>query len=221
MTTTAEWNGVTQAALLDDEYAAIRHALADASKSGDWPQVFKILNTNAELINTSRPDGKALYTPLHQAAYTGAGITVVRELIDLGAWRCLKNADGHRPVDVAARTGHTHLLEALEPAYKYHVPAAVLQAIQHHFHAVILQTIGQKLSLHNLRFPELEPLLELDECKMWFPVPGMYGGFSFWLDSFGAEAKLVSESWCRVAEGSGMRYEITGSGSTLVAEGFV
>ena len=30
---------------------------------------------------------------------------------------------------------------------------------------------------HGLRLPELEPLLELGRPKMWFAVPGMYGGF--------------------------------------------
>ncbi len=45
--------------------------------------------------------------------------------------------------------------------------------------------------------------------QMWFPVPGMYGGFSYRLESAGVEAKLVSESWCRVVGGSGQRHEIT------------
>jgi hypothetical protein len=49
----------------------------------------------------------------------------------------------------------------------------------------------------------------------------MYGGFSYRLGAAGVEAKLVSESWCRVAEGSGQRHEITSAGSRLVAEGFV
>jgi hypothetical protein len=56
---------------------------------------------------------------------------------------------------------------------------------------------------------------------MWFPVPGMYGGFSYRLESVGVEAKLVSESWCRVVGGSGQRHEITSAGSQLVEEGFV
>jgi len=72
-----------------------------------------------------------------------------------------------------------------------------------------------------LRLPELEVLLELDRPQMWFPVPGMYGGFSYWLESTGADAKLVSESWSRVVGGSGQRHEITSAGSRLVEEGFV
>ena len=35
---------------------------------------------------------------------------------------------------------------------------------------------------HGLRLPELEPLLELGRPKMWFAVPGMYGGFCYRLE---------------------------------------
>lgn len=35
------------------------------------------------------------------------------------------------------------------------------------------------------------------------------------------EAKLVSESWCRVVGGSGQRHELTSEGSRLLEEGLV
>ncbi|MGQ9858525.1 MAG: hypothetical protein ACUVS3_07520 [Thermodesulfobacteriota bacterium] len=66
--------------------------------------------------------------------------------------------------------------------------------IQSHFHEVIPGRIDRELPDQGLRLPELEPLLELDRPQMWFPVPGMYGGFSYRLGSIGADAKLVSES---------------------------
>lgn len=72
-----------------------------------------------------------------------------------------------------------------------------------------------------LRLPELEPLLELEPQNVWFGIPGMYGGFSYDFQSDGIEAVLVTESWCRVAGGSGQRHEVTSGGSKLVAEGFV
>ena len=56
---------------------------------------------------------------------------------------------------------------------------------------------------------------------MWFAVPGMYGGFSYGFESFGVDAKLIAESWCRVVGGSGQRHEITSEGSRLLDEGFV
>ena len=63
--------------------------------------------------------------------------------------------------------------------------------------------------------------MELDRPQMWFPVPGMYGGFSYRLEAAGVEAKLVSERWSRVVGGSGQRHEVTSEGSRLVEEGFV
>jgi len=81
--------------------------------------------------------------------------------------------------------------------------------------------VDELLQQHQLRLPELEPLLELDTAEMWFPVPGMYGGFSYRLESFEVDANLVAESWSRVAGGSGQRHQITSKVSQLVAEGFV
>lgn len=49
----------------------------------------------------------------------------------------------------------------------------------------------------------------------------MYGGFSFWLEGDGPDAKLITESWSRVVGGSGQRPEITSTGSRLVEDGFV
>lgn len=49
----------------------------------------------------------------------------------------------------------------------------------------------------------------------------MDGGFAYRLALFGADPMLISESACRVAEGSGQRHVISPFGSMLLAEGFV
>ena len=96
----------------------------------------------------------------------------------------------------------------------------VLLAIQRHLHAVIRErAAAYELDLADLPLPELEPLLQKRQPEVWFPVPGMYGGFSFWLSADGVAATLTVESWCRVVGGSGQRHEITAAGATLVAEG--
>jgi hypothetical protein len=215
------WDGITRAETLNEWAASARSALADAAKGGNWSRVFELVSEHGEFVNSWRPGGKSLYAPLHQAAYAGAPVEVVRRLIEMGAWRTLQNARGERPVDVAERKGHNHLLQVLEPVYRHRVPIGVLLKIQCHFHEVIRGRAEQLVQEHALRLPELEPLLELDRPQMWFAVPGMYGGFSYRLESAGVEAKLVSESWCRVADGSGQRHEITCEGSRLVEEGFV
>jgi hypothetical protein len=215
------WDGIVRTGMLKDDSTEVRIQLADAAKSFDWQRVFDILARESSWINSSRPDGASLYAPLHQVAYAGAPADVAERLIEMGAWRSLQNARGERPEDVAERRGHHHLRDCLMPRFNHRIPNGILLKIQANFHSVIHGRIAEIEQEHSLRFPELEPLLELIEPKMWFPVPGMYGGFSYWIESTGVDAKLVSESWCRVSGGSGQRHEITTLGSRMVDEGFV
>lgn len=222
-----EWCGITKAATLNKDVVKKAHALADAAKRYDWAQLFTLLENSPFGVNGCRPDGKSLYTPLHQAAHAGAPVEIVSRLIRLGAWRTLQNARGERPLDVAVRKGHSHLFEILTPVLQRQVPVGILLKIQQHFHAVIRGRVDDLVREHALRLPELEPLLELPaprepgSFRMWFAVPGMYGWFAYDLVADGVDAKLVTESWCRVSGGSGQRHEITSAGSLLVEEGFV
>jgi len=215
------WDGITRAETLDECAANVRSALADAAKGYDWSLVCELVSDHNEWVNSCRPGGKSRYAPLHQVAHAGAPVEIAQLLIKKGAWRTLQNARGERPVDVAERKGHGHLVEVLEPVYQHRVPLGVLLKIQSHFHEVIWGRAERLVKAHALRLPELEPLLELHRPQMWFEVSGMYGGFSYRLESVGVEATLVSESWCRVEGGSGQRHEITSEGSRLVEEGFV
>lgn len=216
------WDGITGADVLDDAQVASRHALADAARKGDWATMLDCIAKEYKLVNATRLGGTSLHTPLHQAAYGGAPQAVVVELLQLGAWRMLRDAHGARPVDIAAQRGHRHLIDLLTPQPRRFVSDETLRDIQRHFHEMILGRIAH-LRVDALRLPELEPLLELDAQaeRVWFGVPGMYGGFGYALRADGAAAVLVSESWSRVVGGSGQRHEITAHGCTLVEEGFV
>ena len=185
------WDGVTQAGTLTNKAAVARHALADAAKKGDWSRVLELLSRHPEWINSSRPGGFAWYAPLHQAAWHGASVDAVQQLIDSGAWRTHQNARGERPVDIADRRGHRHLLGTLAPMYRHRVPRGVLLKTQTHFHTVIRGRAQRLIEEHRLRLPELEPLLELDTPKMWFPIPGMCGGFSYRLEGCPPQARCV------------------------------
>jgi hypothetical protein len=217
----AVWDGLTRPETLKQEFVRVRQELADAAKNYDWTGVMAILSEHQELINTTRLGGSSLYAPLHQAAHGGAPSEIVDKLIGLGAWRTLQNVRGERPVDVAARRGHLHLLGILAPDLKRSVPIGILLKMQAHFHTVIRGRAEKEVQQHRLRLPELEPLLEFDDLRVWFAVPGMYGGFNYWLLADGVKPKLESESWCRVVEGSGERHAISLAGSRLIAEGFV
>lgn len=68
---------------------------------------------------------------------------------------------------------HYYWLALLEPIYKRQIPLDTLQNIQKHFHNVILGCPENLVQKHSLRLPELEPLLEIENCQAWFQVPGM------------------------------------------------
>ena len=68
-----------------------------------------------------------------------------------------------------------------------------------------------------LRYPPVAILHETPDKRLWFPVPGMYGGFDIQL----RDGYLEVASWCRVVGGSGQRHVITEGGATLVDRGFV
>jgi hypothetical protein len=218
---TIKWDGITTSEVIREDAVEVRHKLADAAKEFDWEKTLKILNDYPELVNTTRPDGKSLYTPLHQAAYGNAPVNIVQKMLDIGAWRTLRNSDGERPIDIAKQKEYQHLAQVLEPVYKTNVPSEILKKIQKYFHEIILDRASDLVVKANLRLPELEPLLEIEKPQMWFPIPGMYGGFNYWLNLDGQNVKLISESWWRVVEGSGQRHEITDKGWTLIEEGFV
>jgi hypothetical protein len=48
--------------------------------------------------------------------------------------------------------------------------------------------------------PDLDDLVLDDPEPKWFPVPGMYGGFSYQLQAGGNELQLVAESWTPVVD---------------------
>lgn len=96
-----------------------------------------------------------------------------------------------------------------------------LTRIQAHFHALIRERAKPIEPPPDLDLPLLQAPLPRKGEPAWFPVPGMYGGFSYWFVGAGSELRLVTESWCRVVEGSGQRHEITDDGCRLVEEGFV
>lgn len=215
------WDGITRAETLHEGAVKIRHAAADAARDYDWPRLLELITEHPALINASRPGGSSRYAPLHQAAHGGAPIEVVERLLERSAWRTLREARGEIARDIAARQGHEHLLQVLTPVLRREVPRERLAALQMHLHALVRGRAEVMVTQHALRLPELEPLLEMDEPAMWFPVPGMYGGFSFTLVGAGEAAILVCESWSRVVGGSGQRHEIDAQGIRLVEKGFV
>lgn len=214
---TPTWDGVTQRESYKGQVLQVRDRLADAARDGDWAEVLVLLGRYPEWINSGRVGGTSGYTPLHQAAWHGVPTEVAERLVAMGAWRTLRTAAGERAVDIAFRKGYHHLAEPLTPIIRHPLPKEALEAMERHFHAVIHERAGELVTRQGLRLPRLEPLTEQREPACWFPVPGMYGGFSYRLRG----PELIVESWCRVVGGSGQRHVIDPDGARLVDEGFV
>lgn len=216
---TPTWNGALDADAWKEPAAEASHRLADAAKVGDWEVVLRMVGDGRSTyptVNSWRAGGTSWYAPLHQAAWHGASIEVVDQLLDLGAWRMLPTADGRTAYDIAVEKGHGHLAAALEPRTGHRFDADVAARIEAHLAALVESRIRPHLEIR-LRHPVVAVLTETPEQSIWYPVPGMYGGFSIKL----RERHLYIESWSRVAGGSGQAHVITHEGSVLVDSGFV
>lgn len=209
------WDGVTLRTTYKNGIVDGRDRLADAARAGDWPAVLAYLATNSVWVNATRLGGESGFTPLHQAAWLGADTGTVLRLVELGAWRSLRTTDGERAVDIAGRLGHQHLTGALRPVIRRPVADDVLAELQERFHDLIRERAGQLVEEHELRLPDLGPLTEVTDPRFWFPVPGMYGGFSYQL----GHSELLVESWCRVVGRSGQRHRIVVGATELVESG--
>ena len=67
-----------------------------------------------------------------------------------------------------------------------------------------------------LRYPPVEILHEVPGQRVWFLVPGMYGGFDINL----THDFLSVKSWSGFVGGSGQEHLITTEGAILAADGF-
>jgi len=194
----------------------------DSCRDQDWGLVFEFLDEYKylRLVNKIRPGGKTLNAPLHHAARGGAEPDVVQRLIDLGALRTLRNANGDRPVDLAMRSGHDHINRDLTPMIHHEVPASVLSELEASFHSVIRDRFADFRVKQLIRLPLLEPLLELKKPQMCFFVDEMWGGFFYRLKRAGEKPVLIADSRNRMCESMNLRYEIWPGGSRLTKKGF-
>jgi hypothetical protein len=230
-----DWPGVLDPSLLSEVVVTTGHLLADAARAGDWPTVLEIVRGRHQNLglkdrpvgaNQWRPGSPKWFTPLHQAAWHGAPTPVVTELIKLGALRSLRDAQGRTARDVAIEKGKPDaLIELLTPR-----PSPLDEDRIALFDRCLADVIDGRIREGQLdrdyptrdlrkvlRYPPVGVLHEAPGQAVWFPVPGMYGGFHITL----RQGYLETLSWCRVAGGSGQAHVITHQGVVLADEGFV
>ena len=213
---TSEWQGVLDLDVLNDDLVDHADRLADAAKAGRWDAVLDLVEHGTwGSANQWRITGRSWFTPLHQAAWLGASVGVTERLLRAGAWRSLRTADGDRPIDLAHRRGHHHLVEALAVRAVGASEERRFAAWDSHLAALIAERTGP---LEPVPFrPVPTELLVMEQLEtLWVPYPGMYGGFSLSVH----RDRLFVESWSRVVGGSGQAHVITESGCVLVEEGF-
>jgi hypothetical protein len=228
------WHGVLDPNQLFDDVVLASHRLADAAKAGDWPTVVGLLDDPAEQvdINWWRPGGTAWFTVLHQAAWHGAPTDVAAELIRHGALRSLRDSRGRTAYDIRCerdlKANHPKGIAAqqrkslvLRERYLKPPPSPLapeqISALDRHLGDVIDSRIRGELydgrdPQRILRYPPVEILHEAPGQHLWFPVPGMYGGFDVTL----RHDYLDVRSWCRVVGGSTQVHVITTAGAILV-----
>jgi hypothetical protein len=157
--------------------------LADYAKRGKWVKVLQMLHPDNHLINVNQtaPGDGTRSTVLHRAAELGAPDDVVQALLERGAFRSLRNAEGRTPVEIALMTGQpSPMLELLRPESSPFVAeelirldAIVADVIDHYIQPLFgshdLGTI--------LRYPPVEVLHEAPGRELWMQVPRMMGGF--------------------------------------------
>jgi hypothetical protein len=216
-----EWEGILDPAMLSDRVLAAAHQLADAAKGGRWATVIRLLDGEPLLsVNQWRPGGPSWFTALHQAAWHLAPVSVVAELVRRGALRSLPDARGRTPALIAwKRSADDALLAALTPPPPP-LPWSQLAQIDAHLAEVIdAKTLGWQIMdnpRETLRYPPAQIIHELKGQHVWFPVPGMYGGFEIAL----GEGCFITQSSSRIAEGSGERHIITPEGAKPVRDEF-
>jgi hypothetical protein len=208
----AIWDGRTTR-LSNTEGRAERDAFADAARDGRWEDVFAQLDRAPELVNSWRPGGPSWYTPVHQAAWHGADLSVVRRLLTYGAWLTMRSARGDRPLDIALRGGHTHLTGSLLPVVHHPLPTDLHTVLQRRLHEVIRMVAGNYAD--DMRLPELDVLTELARPRVNLGVPGL--GASVEVELKGDELEVLT--WSRFVEGSEETRRISAKGTELISSG--
>lgn len=226
------WNASQARHIYNPKFVKTADHIADAARTGDWLRVFELSEFREDWANSWRIGGKSWFTPLHQAAWRGAPVGIVRRLLDGGSWRALPTRDGKLARDIAYERGHAKLARELDPPKASMDRAEELAAVDRHLEQVIRSRLSEEmLGDLDLRFPVTRVMTEFatpypnsaltpdgsPSCHLSVPIPGMYGGFYVTL----LEEGIGVDSWSRVAGGSGQRHFITRDGAELIAEGFV
>lgn len=98
--------------------------------------------------------------------------------------------------------------------------ATALLRIQELFHGLIRSRAREGAIAVPLHLPQITSSEGTESAPVWFPVDGMYGGFSYWIKwQTDRTPALHTRSWCRIVDGSEQYHVITPTEVRLVVEG--
>lgn len=223
------WPGVANRSLMVGSQVEAGCYLADMAAKGNWHRVMHDLDPENHLldVNQWRPGDGSWITVLHEAAKQGAPLDVVSWLINRGALRSQKDAEGRTPYELAKVQGHgADLLDLLAPPPPPlsteqidRLDSLLAEAIDH-----FIQPTFEGQDLRRLfRYPPVGVLHELPARELWLQLPPILGGLRVTLQR-GYLDLLAGYRSPTPAGGIEVRtwgFVITGRGVSTVYEGFV
>ena len=199
------WPGV-----LDAELASGSHDLANAASVGDWDAVLEILDSagavSTGLVNSWRPGGVSMVTPLHQTAAKGAPRHVVESLVARGAWRTLADSRGWRPLELALLHGRSEMVDLLAPDIPDAENTALLSVLSYRLKQ-LLEDVTKEDAVPRFRSPDVHVLQEAGG-ELDFDLVGSGHFFRLFLE----EGELLVEHTSAGDDESGVVYRIDGTG---------
>jgi hypothetical protein len=178
------WPGNVISSRFTKQYVEHRNSLSNNAYSGRWNDVLTHLEfgnveygenwANAiRLKPAHEADRISFWTPLHQAAYLGAPVNIIKHLINHGALRSLRTRHSdlsHQDLtagEIAQQMGYYHLTDILAPTILHPVPPKTIARLQALFHEMIRADCPED---EFLILPDINVLTELRTPEMWFPV---------------------------------------------------
>jgi hypothetical protein len=216
----SSWNGITRSVSWKEDYAKHLKDVFEAAKTAQWSRVLELMGEQTSLLHVVEPDEPSFNTLLHHAVLTNADMGVISQFAQ-EASLTRRNAHDQTALDLAREHHYEHLYQILEPEIKYDVSIDLARQLEQSFHTMIPKTVrGHIMDEYAFQLPQIPILLELDTPYGYFQIPGMYGGFRYWLKRENSDIVLLSHIASRVFGGSDVMHKMTNTGYELFAKGY-
>ena len=202
--------------------------LSPKSTASQWKECLYGLKTfkkhyiwNVKISSNSKLYPSSRWTIVHHAAYLNAPLQVL-QLLNVNQYPLsLPDAEGKLPVDHLNSSSSKDAKTLLTPSYKMNFLQLEMKLLQANFHEVIHERVATLVQKHNLILPVLTVLLEdiSRDKEVYFDIPGMYGGFTYWFEFDSTKTEILSvysRSSSRLVGDSEQLHKCTTKGWELV-----